>query len=1371
MAKALKFSRSTRSSLERQRQILTAEFYHFFERNPVAYFLQRLQAPAIGARYATAVRREQDEHWQRQGVRELRLSRRMLLKAFAATAVVAIATGVPGTVNAAPITLRNIGMVAPDIVCIELLDEELIQYPLVATTAPSGGTITGIVANASGGMRVTVASAKSYTSPVLLAVKGCANNGSGAIRLTVYDTADLNAGSQIYVYNTGGVTAAEGQWSFTIVDGTHIDLTGSTFSGTFTFGGFCSQLANNGVPGETSNIRSVVGTEEANGACWGALWSSTEIDIIDYLPLNSMFFSTSANWHMRGAPQLVNAYVSGGTITRQGNLETATNPFTSASETAFRCGRNNNYLKFSGGNSYDHIDRTAADLLSNWGTIGGLTVDAVYRKSMPYQQAQNLFEKQARMRHYLFLKLSGNLAQTTHSIDLSHIGLSATQEFIWNDKLARSQAIHTTQHGHRPSDVYKKGKLSIWVPGHGSEEGAVNYSTYGLVGANKAHLINEAGTIVHTFDVMLRISPTDCEPSRITASNVRGVANGSISTITDNGSGAIRITLNSAVFPGTATPSGGNKLLVTGDRVLIRKTLGQFGSTVPSALGQWQITKISEHVFDLDGSTFDGGTYTVNNYSILSHHPMSSVTNRVAITNIDKTVVPCRVTAPGHGLQTGDTIRPEAIGFQNTWTPAGGGTREPRAIDGAGRTQFNTRTYLAVRIDDNIIALQDADGTDIDATDQPPWVGGGGFINKLNKMNGAGTYVYDLDYSGFTGAGLHRLYIPGLGVSDEMRFDDEVWNDAAAVHAAGDYHQRCSTVDGRFGTTYPAPTYYDGVDGVRKYRSNLPVAFSTQNLAITSEGAPTGQGGYSPWITTTRIDVRGGHMDAADSDCFALHHMLGYYDYLEVWEVCPAARNTNHNLPKASELIGGIWDASTDALGDLGQAGIWGIDFYRQAMGLDGATIGGQMASSQPEGGDVGQNFWEPSWIHRGRHFTFAGDHASNYIIAGTLAKGSRVLTIAGMTAQALAYKNAAILMWDWAEAIRTSAPNAAGARDTYYKTVLGLQTGLGWSDGQYATAQNALDNTINVRGFRSFAAGNLFRLTGEVAYETAFIASFQSGANLSQYIGRGMWEFSHGNPQTAPGQALVTGSEGQWYNGLQSLWAYYKPVDYFGNFTPGVNAYENMQDNATVFANFGGWGTTIFEYAWMLMHLHVRSFEINGVYDPFPLEILQGGMVHNLGANQAGVSLTEGIGVRPIKAQLHNNRGAFGDGVRPRGVSTFYYVNFALIATSTFFNLDNGPANQTCQYPDEVQFPGETAKVITPSFLNWPLLEPPIEASLIIAGMEYTIAGQIMPNYAYSMYLSAWDANDPSGTPPTPGWRPRFGSNENHVLIDRRAA
>lgn len=69
-----------------------------------------------------------------------------------------------------------------------------------------------------------------------LAITGAADNGSGAIRLT-FASVNFDPTGTVSVSGVGGVPNATGQWSYTRISATQMDLVGSTFAGTFTSGG------------------------------------------------------------------------------------------------------------------------------------------------------------------------------------------------------------------------------------------------------------------------------------------------------------------------------------------------------------------------------------------------------------------------------------------------------------------------------------------------------------------------------------------------------------------------------------------------------------------------------------------------------------------------------------------------------------------------------------------------------------------------------------------------------------------------------------------------------------------------------------------------------------------------------------------------------------------------------------------------------------------------------------------------------------------------------------------------------------------------------------------------------------------------------
>lgn len=75
-------------------------------------------------------------------------------------------------------------------------------------------------------------------------VTGTANNGSGLIRITVGSTYLWTTGDTAIVASVGGTTEANGTWTITVIDATHVDLQGSAFTNAWTSGGTISVTTN-----------------------------------------------------------------------------------------------------------------------------------------------------------------------------------------------------------------------------------------------------------------------------------------------------------------------------------------------------------------------------------------------------------------------------------------------------------------------------------------------------------------------------------------------------------------------------------------------------------------------------------------------------------------------------------------------------------------------------------------------------------------------------------------------------------------------------------------------------------------------------------------------------------------------------------------------------------------------------------------------------------------------------------------------------------------------------------------------------------------------------------------------------------------------
>ena len=67
--------------------------------------------------------------------------------------------------------------------------------------------------------------------------KAVSNGGPGLVRLTVDSTAGILSGASVTVQGVGGATGANISTTVTVINGTTLDLVGSTFGGTYTSGG------------------------------------------------------------------------------------------------------------------------------------------------------------------------------------------------------------------------------------------------------------------------------------------------------------------------------------------------------------------------------------------------------------------------------------------------------------------------------------------------------------------------------------------------------------------------------------------------------------------------------------------------------------------------------------------------------------------------------------------------------------------------------------------------------------------------------------------------------------------------------------------------------------------------------------------------------------------------------------------------------------------------------------------------------------------------------------------------------------------------------------------------------------------------------
>jgi hypothetical protein len=96
-----------------------------------------------------------------------------------------------------------------------------------------------------------------------LAVTGTANSG-GLVALTVNATASLTNGESVAVSGVLGTTEANGTWPVTIVDGTHVTLTGSTYANAYVSGGAATPLIPTALPYTAADLPCLQYTQSAD---------------------------------------------------------------------------------------------------------------------------------------------------------------------------------------------------------------------------------------------------------------------------------------------------------------------------------------------------------------------------------------------------------------------------------------------------------------------------------------------------------------------------------------------------------------------------------------------------------------------------------------------------------------------------------------------------------------------------------------------------------------------------------------------------------------------------------------------------------------------------------------------------------------------------------------------------------------------------------------------------------------------------------------------------------------------------------------------------------------------------------------------------
>lgn len=136
-----------------------------------------------------------------------------------------------------------------------------------------------------------------------VSISGTANNGSGLIRLTVSSTTNFTTGQSANVFAVRGTTEANGLWTITVVDATHIDLQGSTYTNAFSAGhgtitnysGYIGIRAYPGpVLGNAPEVVKFVPAADQNGPIHGCSTQQAALKCGKYFQISGLWITNSA---------------------------------------------------------------------------------------------------------------------------------------------------------------------------------------------------------------------------------------------------------------------------------------------------------------------------------------------------------------------------------------------------------------------------------------------------------------------------------------------------------------------------------------------------------------------------------------------------------------------------------------------------------------------------------------------------------------------------------------------------------------------------------------------------------------------------------------------------------------------------------------------------------------------------------------------------------------------------------------------------------------------------------------------------------------------------------------------------------------------
>jgi len=299
--------------------------------------------------------------------------------------------------------------------------------------------------------------------------------------------------------------------------------------------------------------------------------------------------------------------------------------------------------------------------------------------------------------------------------------------------------------------------------------------------------------------------------------------------------------------------------------------------------------------------------------------------------------------------------------------------------------------------------------------------------------NYTSTNVYLMDFSALTTPGQYRVVVNGVGSSVPFEIQSSVWESAFYVSARGLLHQRSGIALGPPYTNYERPRPFHPDDGVKVYQSTVPIMDTNRGVKADIDVFEALQESRTDQLVP---EAWGGWFDAGDWDR-NIHHLMVSRLLLELALLHPDYfSQIDLNLPE-----------SENALPDIVDEALWGLDLFKRLQLPSGAVRGGIESAAHP-------NEFEASWQESLDIMVFGPGIWSSYYYAGVAAQAAYVLRNIDPERSA-SYQVSAQKAMTWAESA--------------------------WQEGQGQDYQNVADQ-------RNLAAAELYRLTGDERWHQLYL-------------------------------------------------------------------------------------------------------------------------------------------------------------------------------------------------------------------------------------------------------------------------------------------